>query len=176
MFPDAVKVLKARKKALVADRRVREERLMKDYRDFLTISIRHPHLLAQVAGHEIDIEAEKDLRKATLEEAGEWNAAELNRIDRYLRSAQKPGKGGITPDDIARAKAFPIEELIEITRRDGFVNCIFHGEKTPSMKIYRKENRWWCYGACASGGDVIDYVVRSEGIDFVEAVKKLVGK
>lgn len=98
----------------------------------------------------------------------------LLRVDKMMRAP----KGGdrITPEDVARAKAFPIENLIEVTRRDGFACCPFHGEKTPSMKVYRKENRWWCYGACATGGDVIDFVMRSESLEFIPAVRKLSGR
>jgi hypothetical protein len=41
--------------------------------------------------------------------------------------------------------------------------CPLHQEKTPSFYIYEDTQRWRCYGACASGGDVIDLLARLAG-------------
>lgn len=111
----------------------------------------------------------KELRLVTLR-----RIEKLLRVDKMMRAPK--GADRITPEDVARAKAFPIEHLIDVQRRDGFTCCPFHGEKTPSMKVYRKENRWWCYGACNAGGDVIDFLMRSEHIEFIPAVRKILGR
>jgi len=34
--------------------------------------------------------------------------------------------------------------------------CPIHDERTPSFWVYLDQERWHCYGACGSGGDVID--------------------
>lgn len=34
--------------------------------------------------------------------------------------------------------------------------CPMHQEKTPSFYVYTDSQKWRCFGACASGGDVID--------------------
>lgn len=173
MFPQAKTYLKERKAELLAERAEREAETYSDYRTFLTLSTRFPHLVDAIEGHHVDIPLNLAILRMLVQEAPDWGKAELARIDRYLH---KPGKGSITPDDIARAKEHPIGSLVEVIRRDGFVNCPFHGEKTASLKIYLKENRWWCYGSCNSGGDSIDWLMRSEGVEFVDAVRRLSGK
>lgn len=51
--------------------------------------------------------------------------------------------------------------------------CPIHGENTPSLQIYEDTNSWYCWGACAEGGDEIEFVKSMDGIDFPEAVKKV---
>ena len=50
--------------------------------------------------------------------------------------------------------------------------CPFHTEKTPSFNVMPDEGRWYCYG-CSEGGDLIDFLRRVDGLDFVEAVEAL---
>lgn len=49
--------------------------------------------------------------------------------------------------------------------------CPFHNEKTPSLTIFPETNSWYCFGACAEGGDAVDFVQKHEGIGFKEAKK-----
>ena len=49
-------------------------------------------------------------------------------------------------------------------------NCPFHSERTPSFIVDPNRNSWHCFGACATGGDVIEFVRRFEGLDFKEAL------
>lgn len=51
--------------------------------------------------------------------------------------------------------------------------CPIHGENTPSLQVYEDTNSWYCWGACAEGGDEIEFVKKVEGADFPEAVKKV---
>ena len=50
--------------------------------------------------------------------------------------------------------------------------CPFHSEKTPSFNIYPGNNSYYCFG-CGKGGEVINFVMDAERLDFVEAVKWL---
>ena len=50
--------------------------------------------------------------------------------------------------------------------------CPFHREKTPSFSVSPDKQLFYCFG-CGKGGTVINYVMQSENIDFVEAVKLL---
>jgi DNA primase len=50
--------------------------------------------------------------------------------------------------------------------------CPFHSEKSPSCVIDRVRNTFKCFG-CGKGGDVISWVMETEGRDFVAAVEKL---
>ncbi len=51
--------------------------------------------------------------------------------------------------------------------------CPFHDDKTPSLVVSPAKNLWHCLGACATGGTVIDWVMRAEGVSFRHAVELL---
>ncbi len=51
--------------------------------------------------------------------------------------------------------------------------CPFHEDRTPSLVISPEKNLWHCLGACQSGGTVIDWVMRAEGVSFRHAVELL---
>jgi DNA primase len=51
--------------------------------------------------------------------------------------------------------------------------CPFHDDKSPSLIISPKKNLWHCLGACQSGGSVIDWMMKSNGISFRHAVELL---
>lgn len=60
-------------------------------------------------------------------------------------------------------------------RRNGsdFVGlCPFHREKTPSFHISADKQLFYCFG-CGAGGNLIDFVMKSEHLDFVDAIKLL---
>jgi hypothetical protein len=42
--------------------------------------------------------------------------------------------------------------------------CPIHREQTASFYVYTDQQKWHCYGACGSGGDVIDLAERLEGV------------
>lgn len=104
----------------------------------------------------------------------------LEREIRKLRYFKKPAAvedndGRITNDDVARAKEVPIENFLKINHA-GFAHCpLGHTDKTPSLKVYRQQNKWFCF-SCSSGTDVIDLIQKMESCDFITAVKKLINK
>src|SRR5579872_2488687 len=51
--------------------------------------------------------------------------------------------------------------------------CPFHEDREPSLVISPKKNLWHCLGACQSGGSVIDWVMRAQGVSFRHAVDLL---
>ncbi len=51
--------------------------------------------------------------------------------------------------------------------------CPFHDDNDPSLVITPEKNLWHCLGACQSGGSVIDWVMKSEGVSFRHAVELL---
>ena len=55
-------------------------------------------------------------------------------------------------------------------KHGGFMCCPFHGEKDPSLKVYKDTGGWHCYG-CGRGGSVIDFVMEQENCDFRTAVR-----
>ena len=51
--------------------------------------------------------------------------------------------------------------------------CPFHDDTEPSLVINVKKNLWHCLGRCQSGGSVIDWVMKAEGVSFRHAVELL---
>jgi DNA primase catalytic core len=64
---------------------------------------------------------------------------------------------------------------IKLTRQgaDLIGKCPFHDDRTPSLVISPAKNLWHCLGACNAGGDVIEWVMRANGISFRHAVELL---
>lgn len=50
--------------------------------------------------------------------------------------------------------------------------CPFHAEKTPSFNVNPDGQFYHCFG-CHAGGDVFEFLMQIEGIDFPEAVRRL---
>ena len=55
--------------------------------------------------------------------------------------------------------------------RDLLGLCPFHDDREPSLVISPAKNLWHCMGACQSGGSVIDWVMRAQGVSFRHAVE-----
>lgn len=50
--------------------------------------------------------------------------------------------------------------------------CPFHHEKSPSFHVNREKQLFHCFG-CGASGNLIQFVMRSESLDFVDALKLL---
>ena len=50
--------------------------------------------------------------------------------------------------------------------------CPFHNEKTPSFSVSEDKGFYHCFG-CGEHGDIISFTMKSENIDFKEAIKEL---
>lgn len=87
--------------------------------------------------------------------------------------------GRISDDDIRRVReatdlvALAQERMVLKPRgRLLWGCCPFHNEKTPSFKIDPDLQNWHCFG-CSKGGDVFSFLMKSEHMDFPEAVRFL---
>jgi len=50
--------------------------------------------------------------------------------------------------------------------------CPFHNEKTPSFNVSRDKQIYKCFG-CGEGGDVLNFIMKIENLEFIDAVKFL---
>jgi DNA primase len=67
-----------------------------------------------------------------------------------------------------------IGESLKLTRRGrSFVGlCPFHKEKSPSFHVNPERGFYHCFG-CHASGDAIRFVQENEGLEFVEAIRRL---
>jgi hypothetical protein len=80
----------------------------------------------------------------------------------------------INEQDVLRAKEYPVNQLIKFNNA-GFAPCIFHNEKTGSMRYYKNSNSVHCFG-CGTSGDSIKVAQQLFGDNFINTVKRLCGK
>ncbi len=85
---------------------------------------------------------------------------------------------GHTPKglDLDAIKLIPCEQFLPPAIHKNHATSHFKApwrdEKSPSLVVYHKQNRWWDFGENC-GSTVIDLVMKLEGLDFKEAVKYL---
>ncbi|MCY4617246.1 MAG: CHC2 zinc finger domain-containing protein [Chloroflexi bacterium] len=84
--------------------------------------------------------------------------------------------------DIGALKArYPLGGVVEASgvklRGRGRVRqgvCPFHEETEGSFTVFADTQRWYCFG-CGLGGDVLDFIQRTDGVDLPEAIRRLQG-
>ena len=59
------------------------------------------------------------------------------------------------------------------TGKNYHARCPFHQERTPSFVVFPDRQTWRCFGACATGGDMFSFVMRTENTDFSGALRLL---
>jgi len=87
--------------------------------------------------------------------------------------------GRISDEDVRRVRdATDLVSLIServVLKQKGRLYwgcCPFHAEKTPSFKIDPATQLWHCFG-CGLGGDAYGFLMRSENVEFLDAVRIL---
>ncbi len=69
---------------------------------------------------------------------------------------------------LIRAKGI---ELKPHGEKDLVGRCPFHDDKTPSLIVTPAKGLWHCMGACQTGGDVVSWVMKADGVSFRHAVE-----
>ncbi|KXK29368.1 MAG: DNA primase [Candidatus Brocadia sinica] len=98
---------------------------------------------------------------------------ELKKCEMELNFKNTQKGNRITQTDIERAKAYPIESLLQ-NIKGGKTHCIggTHKDKHPSMDV--RNNFAHCY-SCGWHGDAIGVFMQVNGVNFITAVKTLNG-
>ncbi len=67
-----------------------------------------------------------------------------------------------------------VSQYVKLKRsgRDYSGLCPFHGEKTPSFHVSQDKQLYHCFG-CGASGNLVQFAMRIEGLDFVEALTLL---
>jgi DNA primase catalytic core len=78
-------------------------------------------------------------------------------------------KGEISLERLVRARGVELRkhgaDLIGL--------CPFHNDHEPSLVVSPAKNLWHCLGACQTGGSVIDWTMKTQGVSFRHAVELL---
>lgn len=95
---------------------------------------------------------------------------QYERVSTKLKFSKKPSDN----IRIEKARSVKIEEVlgIHLKRSKQMINCVFHHDKTPSMMIYRDENRFYSF-CCGEFGDAIDLYAKLNNVSIGEAIKAL---
>jgi len=98
---------------------------------------------------------------------------EISWLKRFLANfvIDKPEIG---ENEIELAKQIPLESLIpDLKLKSGKLIrcCPFHDEKTPSFTVFI-DNHYYCFG-CGEHGNGITYVMKTQNLKFIEAIKYL---
>ena len=67
-----------------------------------------------------------------------------------------------------------VSDYVQLKRsgRNFFGRCPFHDEKTPSFSVSPDKQIYHCFG-CGAGGNVINFIMEHERLDFISSVKLL---
>ncbi len=67
-----------------------------------------------------------------------------------------------------------VSEYVKLKRSGRYLMglCPFHNEKTPSFSVSPDKQIFYCFG-CGAGGTVVNFIMRNENLDFIEAIKFL---
>ena len=88
----------------------------------------------------------------------------------------------VSDEEIERLKKeVSLERLVQARgielKRNGealFGRCPFHDDaEADSLSVSPRQNTWKCLGRCRTGGSVIDWVMKAEGVSFRHAVELL---
>ena len=68
-----------------------------------------------------------------------------------------------------------VSESVQLRRtgKNYAARCPFHHERTPSFIVFPETQTWRCFGQCNEGGDIFKFVMKKEGWDFGEALRRL---
>lgn len=75
-------------------------------------------------------------------------------------------------DEIATSEVVSRKVNLRLKGKEHSGLCPFHQEKTPSFTVNDSKGFYHCFG-CGAHGDIVKFVMETEGLNFSEAVAKL---
>ena len=115
--------------------------------------------------------AEDHKRRVAMWQQQPFHERYLEKHRQREQRASRPVPTSEKSDKVLRAKDYPMDNLIEFTRRK--TCCPWHNEKTPSLQYYPQTNTAYCFGACGRAYDAIDAYMLRHNVGFLEAVDAL---
>ena len=95
------------------------------------------------------------------------------------RSGEKGGKTLTQAEEVKNALDIVdiIGERVRLTKTSrGFMGlCPFHDEKTPSFHVFSDTQTYYCFG-CHEAGNIFTFVMKTEGLNFQEALGLLASR
>lgn len=142
---------------------------LKDISDFTTNGYDLKELLktARTFNNIEEIKEERDNRVALWQNTWFFDAYIENHREKEVKNTPKQHYG----DDLTRAKAYPIDQLVKFGR-DHKACCLWHQETGASMHYYKDKNRIYCFG-CSKSADAIDVYQQLNHCSLQEAIKAL---
>lgn len=97
----------------------------------------------------------------------------LERINKTYRRMKKEGMKDIS-FMIEKAKSSPISDLAgcRADKKKVMIRSPFCRDTNPSCCIYNESNSWYCF-ATTQGGSTIDWQMKVNGMNFMQAVRSL---
>ncbi len=113
----------------------------------------------------------KKLEDVVVERRKEEEEERKTRVEQMRRepAAEKNGRF-VSEEEIQKAKSYPISRILGSKK---LVFCPLHKDDVPSLSINHQKNLWRCFG-CGRSGNVIQLVMKLEGLDFRDAVRRLI--
>lgn len=111
--------------------------------------------------------------EATVDKSRWYKEAHALQLQVYSYETVLKKRDGILPEEISRAKQYPLAQLLPAGKRGRgrYHLCPFHNEKSPSFHIF-KDNGYSCFG-CNKHGDTISFVMDLYHLDFKSAVRAI---
>ena len=134
-------------------------------------------LLLQIYKNQLDINKhlkDQDSKDFAESMADIWIGEDIRQCEKRIKEIyqyirKETSTNGITDEDIERAKDFPFSELIK-ANKSGYALCPFHKDTRPSFYI---RNNWGYCFSCGKAVDTIQFIMETEGLSFIQAVKVL---
>lgn len=92
---------------------------------------------------------------------------------RFMReelSGRVRSRHELDASDFDQARQAPLADYLTIPK-NRLIPCLFHEERTPSMRLW--EDHFHCFG-CGAHGTTIDIVMKLLGFDFMNAVRYII--